>query len=138
MTELKTKENKASVKGFISKVNKKKKRDDCLIILKIMEEISKQKAKMWGNSIVGFGRYHYKYASGREGDWPKIGFSPRKQNLTIYIMDGFSRYDKLMKKLGRHSHSKSCLYIDKLEDVDLAVLRKLIRESYKYMSKKSQ
>ena len=91
---------------------------------------------MWGNSIVGFGNYHYKYASGREGDFMKIGFSPRKQNLTLYIMPGFDRYDALMKKLGKYKTGKSCLYIKRLEDVDWSVLRELSQRSYQYMTDK--
>jgi len=91
---------------------------------------------MWGSSIVGFGTYHYKYESGREGDWFLTGFSPRKQNLTLYIMSGFNKYDKLMKKLGKYKTGKSCLYINGLEDVDKKVLKDLITESFKYMSKR--
>ena len=91
---------------------------------------------MWGPSIVGFGSYHYKYESGREGDMCITGFSPRKQNLTIYILPGFKRYSELMKKLGKYKTGKSCLYINKLEDVDMKVLKELISEDVKYMKKK--
>ena len=91
---------------------------------------------MWGDSIVGFGSYHYKYASGHEGDWPITGFSPRKQNLVIYIMLGFSKYEKLMKKLGKYKTGSSCLYINKLEDINIDVLSKLISQSYQDMHKK--
>lgn len=88
---------------------------------------------MWGDSIVGFGHYHYKYASGREGDWMLTGFAPRKRNLTLYIMSGFEEYDDLMQKLGKHSTGKSCLYINKLEDIDLDVLRELVGRSVQHM-----
>lgn len=91
---------------------------------------------MWGSSIVGFGSYHYQYASGREGDWPIVGFSPRKQNLTLYIMNGFDRYESLLARLGKHKTGKSCLYLNKLEDVDLQLLRELIQESVAYMKNK--
>jgi len=90
---------------------------------------------MWGESIVGFGSYHYKYASGREGDWPLVGFSPRKQNLTLYIMSGFEKYEELLEKLGKFKTGKSCLYINKLKDVDIHTLRELILESVKCMRK---
>lgn len=98
-----------------------------------MEEITGEPAKMWGDSIVGFGSYHYKYASGQEGDWMLTAFSPRKQNLTLYIMPGFERYENLMKQLGKYKTGKSCLYIKKLEDVDLEVLKELIDLSVKQM-----
>ncbi len=90
---------------------------------------------MWGSSIVGFGNYHYKYESGREGDWFLTGFSPRKQNLTLYIMPGFAQYDELMKKLGKHKTGKSCLYIKSLEDINLPTLKQLIQQSVKHMTK---
>lgn len=91
---------------------------------------------MWGPSIVGFGSYHYKYESGREGDWPKTGFSPRKQNLTLYIMDGFDKYDELMAKLGKHKTGKSCLYVKRLSDIDTGVLTKLVKASVAHFDKK--
>ena len=100
-----------------------------------MKQATKAEPKMWGSSIVGFGSYHYKGASGREGDWMLVGFSPRKQNLTLYIMAGFDRYDQLMKKLGKFSTGKSCLYIKKLADVDKKVLKELVGESVQYMKK---
>ena len=91
---------------------------------------------MWGTAIIGFGTYHYVYASGREGDWMQVGFSPRKSALTLYIMSGFSAYDDLMKDLGKYKTGKSCLYIKKLSDIDIKVLKKLVRESVKYIKKK--
>src|SRR5215218_4510168 len=103
MAELKTKPTAASVKDFLNQVPGEERRADCFAVAKIMEEITGEKPKMWGPSIVGFGTYHYKYASGREGDWPVTGFSPRKKDLTLYIMMGFEKQGELMEKLGKHS-----------------------------------
>ncbi len=133
MTELKTKPNEQNVEDFLKKVENPGKRDDSFEILKIMKEVTQQEPVIWGNSIVGFGSYHYKYASGREGDWPLTGFSPRKQNLTLYIMDGFEKYDELLKNLGKFKTGKSCLYIKKLKEIDIDKLRGLIIESVKYV-----
>lgn len=135
MAELKTKKTGASVTDFLNTIEDENKRKDCLAILKLMKQITKAEPKMWGTSIIGFGSYHYKYASGHEGDAPLTGFSPRKQNLTFYIVPGFERYGALMKKLGKHSTSKSCLYIKKLEDVDQTVLKELIAQSIEVMKK---
>jgi hypothetical protein len=132
--ELKTKMTEASVEDFLNAVKDEETRKDCFEILKMMKQATKAEPKMWGTSIVGFGTYHYKGASGREGDWMLTGFSPRKQNLTLYIMAGFERYNQLLKKLGKHSTGKSCLYIKKLADVDKKVLKELIAESVKVMS----
>ncbi len=137
MAELKTKPNEQSVEAFLNSVENEKKRQDCLTILEIMKQITKAKPKMWGTSMVGFGTYHYKYESGREGDWFVAGFSPRKQNLTLYIMAGFSQYDELLSKLGKFKTGKSCLYIKKLEDVDLPTLKELIKQSVAHVSKLS-
>ena len=136
MAELKTKETKLSVTKFIGKVEDDQKRQDSQAILKLMKQVTKEEPKMWGDSMVGFGRFHYKSDSGREGDWFITGFSPRKQNLTIYIMPGFEKYGSLMKRLGKHKTSKGCLYIKKLEDVDIKVLKQLIKQSYQDMKKK--
>ena len=127
MAELKTKQTDASVKDFLNQITDKERREDCFAVAKIMEEISGEKPKMWGPSIVGFGSYHYKYASGREGDWPMTGFSPRKKDLTLYIMMGFEKHADLMEKLGKHTNSKSCLYIKRLSDVHIPTLKKLIK-----------
>ena len=129
MAELKTKRNDADVEAFLNKVENEKRREDSFRVLVIMEEITGLKPKMWGNSIVGFGSYHYKYASGREGDWPSVAFSPRKQSLTLYIMSGFDSFEELMCKLGKYKTGKGCLYVNKLEDVDERVLRSLIVQS---------
>ena len=134
MAELKTKQNEQSVEAFLNGIADEKKRQDCLTVLELMKKITANEPKMWGNSIVGFGSYHYKYASGREGDWFLTGFSPRKQNLTLYIMPGFARYDDLMSKLGRFKTGKSCLYINKIEDVELQTLKELVRQSVEYVS----
>jgi hypothetical protein len=102
----------------------------------MMKEITGEQAAMWGDSIVGFGEYHYKYDSGREGDFLMIGFSPRKTSTTLYIMNGFDRYDELLGQLGKHKTGRSCLYITNLKNVDLDVLQTLIKESYNYMNDK--
>ena len=132
----KTTETNASVKDFLTSVEDDKRREDGLRMLEIMDELVPEPPKIWGPSIVGFGTYHYKYDSGREGDFMKVGFSPRKTSLTVYIMPGFPRFDELMKQLGKYKTGKSCLYIKKLEDVDEDVLRQLITESYDYMTEK--
>lgn len=128
MAELKTRENNASVQAFIDS-QQGSRHSDCLTARKIMQKATGKRAKMWGDSIVGFGRYHYKYASGRDGDFLVTGFSPRKQNFTIYIMPGYTNYDHLLKKLGKHKHSKSCLYVKSLDDINLEVLTELISAS---------
>jgi len=133
MAELKTKLSDASVEAFLDRIDDERKRQDSYAILAMMQEVTGAKAKMWGDSIVGFGSYHYKYASGREADWMLVGFSPRKQNLTLYIMSGFEQYDELLQRLGKHSTGKACLYIRRLADVDLAVLRELVRLSVEHM-----
>ncbi|PIW69190.1 MAG: hypothetical protein COW08_08470 [Ignavibacteriales bacterium CG12_big_fil_rev_8_21_14_0_65_30_8] len=136
MAELKTKINTKSVETFLKKAASGKRLKDCFTVLELMKKITKEEPKMWGPSIVGFGNYHYKYESGREGDFFISGFSPRKQNLTIYIMAGFSRYSELMEKLGKYKTGRSCLYIKDLDDIDLKILQKLITESVRYMKKK--
>ncbi|MXZ71550.1 MAG: DUF1801 domain-containing protein [Acidobacteria bacterium] len=135
MAELKTKKNDASVETFLDAIENEKRRQDCRAVVDLMADVTGEAPAMWGDSIIGFGSYHYQYATGREGDWMATGVSPRKQNLTVYIMTGFDRHEALMKKLGRYKTGKSCLYIKKLEDVDLAVLRELVRESFAKVSK---
>ena len=134
MSDLKTKKNEGSVDGFLKSVENEKRREDSFVVLDLMKEVTGEEPTMWGTSIVGFGTYHYKYASGREGDWMKVGFSPRKKNMTLYIMDGFGSYDSLLDKLGKYKTGKSCLFINKLEDVDQTVLRELVKQSFKSMS----
>lgn len=136
MSELKTKPTKQNVKEFLDKVEDEQKRLDSLEILAMMEKITGEKAVMWGSSIIGFGKYHYKSEKSRqEGDWPLIAFSPRKQNLTLYIMSGFKDSQGLLKKLGRHKTSVGCLYIKRLSDVDRTILAKLIEKSFLHMRK---
>jgi hypothetical protein len=135
MAELKTKLNNASVDKFLKGIKDEQARADCFQIVEIMKKATKAEPKMWGTSIVGFGNYHYKYASGREGDWFVTGLSPRKQNITLYLMGGFDGSEELLAKLGKHSLGKGCLYIKKLEDVNFKVLNKLITTSAKKMMK---
>ncbi|MAY82910.1 MAG: hypothetical protein CMP59_02145 [Flavobacteriales bacterium] len=134
--ENKTQKTEASVTDFLESVADEKKKADSYVLLEMMKHLSGSEAKMWGPSLVGFGTYHYKYASGREGSFFRIGFSPRQAALTVYIMPGFERFDELMQKLGKYKTGKSCLYIKKLEDVDQEVLKTLIVESLEYMAEK--
>ncbi len=136
--EIKTKVNSASVEGFLNSVEDEQKRKDCFEILKMMKQVTKEDPKMWGASIIGFGSYHYKGASGREGDWMLTGFSPRKQNLTLYLTGGFDAHKDLLKKLGKYKTSVGCLYVKKLDDVDRKVLKELITQSVKTMKKLSK
>lgn len=129
MAEPKTQPTKSSVTDFINTVSDEQRRKDCSAVIKIMKEVTGAKPEMWGPSIVGFGRHRYKYASGREGDWPVAAFSPRKNDLTLYFMPGFQDYADLMNRLGKYKTGKSCLYLKKLADVDANVLRKLIQKS---------
>ena len=136
MAELKTKKNRASVKAFIKGVESARRREDCAAVVAIMQDITGEKPAMWGTSIIGFGSYTYRYESGRSGDWPLTGVSPRKQSLTLYIMTGFDGSEALMKKLGKHKTGRSCLYINQLEDVHLPTLKALVRKSVNAMRKK--
>ncbi len=136
MAELKTKQTEKSVEKFLKSVKDTRQREDSFTVLKMMQKITNCEPKMWGPSIIGFGVYHYKYASGREGDWPIAAFSPRKGNLTLYIMPGFERYKELMNKLGKFKTGKCCLYIKKLEDVNMSVLKDLVKSSAEEMKKK--
>ena len=137
MAELKTQPTNKSVKDFIDGIADDTKRRDCRTIMKIMKKVTKARPKMWGTSIVGYGSYHYKYASGRQGDWFTAGFSPRAQSLTLYIMSGFRGHDTLMKKLGKHTTGKSCLYIKRLDEIDLDVLEELIERSVRHVEQSS-
>ena len=135
MAENKTRATIASVTEFINSIEDRQKRADARKVAAIMRRVTGKRAKMWGSSIVGYGTYHYKYESGREGDFMITGFSPRKQALTVYIVAGFRRFDTLMGKLGKYKTGKSCLYIKRLSDVDEKVLEQLIDRSVKYMRK---
>ena len=134
--ENKTQITNQSVEAFLNGVENEKRRNDSFKVLELMRQIMGHEPKMWGPSIIGFGTYHYKYASGREGDFLATGFSPRKTALTLYIMAGFSNYDELMGKLGKFKTGKSCLYVKNLEDINLQVLKKLIKSSYVYITTK--
>lgn len=134
MAELKTKPTNEDVHAFINSIADEQRRQDSQAILALMQEATGAEPQMWGDSIVGFGHYHYKYASGREGDWFLTGFAPRKQNLTLYIMAGFEQYDTLLARLGKHKTGKSCLYLKRLADVDCDILRELVRQSAAHMA----
>ncbi|HVS14755.1 MAG TPA: DUF1801 domain-containing protein [Thermoanaerobaculia bacterium] len=129
MAELETRETDASVEAFLDAIADPARQEDCRQVLELMREVAGEPPKMWGSSIVGFGSYHYRYESGREGDWFLCGFSPRKQSLTLYLMDGFSGYPELMAKLGKHKTGRSCLYVNRLDDLDREVLRRLVERS---------
>jgi len=137
MAEIKTKITNQNPKDFLSTIEPEEKRKDSFTLLKMFEKVTGEKGKMWGTAIVGFGQYHYKSErSSQEGDWMLVGFSPRKQNLTLYIMHG-NENNPLLEKLGKHKTSRGCLYINKLSDVDQALLTKLIETSFKYMKKQA-
>jgi len=136
MAEQKTRESDANVVEFLNGVTPDRRREDGLVLLDIMRRITGHEPKMWGPSIIGFGRYHYRYDSGHEGDSFLTGFSPRKQALTIYIMPGFSAYADLMDRLGKYKTGRSCLYVTKLDNVDIAVLELLIEGAFKWMQAK--
>lgn len=134
MVEIKTKETKQDPKDFLNKIEPEQKRADGFALLEMFKKATGEKAVMWGSSIVGFGKYHYKSErSAQEGDWPLVGFSPRKQNLTLYVIAGDN--SALLKKLGKHKTSVGCLYINKLSDVDQTVLAELIKKTFQYMKK---
>ena len=136
MGELKTKRNDASVDSFLKKISDADRRQDCMTVLQIMRKATRTEPKMWGTSIVGFGSYQYKYASGREGEWSLVGVAPRKGDLSLYIMPGFDRYGHLLSKLGKHKTGKSCLYIKRLSDLDLKVLQEIVTASVEAMKKR--
>ena len=135
MAELKTKPTKTSVAKFIAGVADEQRRADCQTVLDLMKAATGAEPEMWGKSIVGFGKYHYKYASGCEGDWFQTGFSPRKQDLTLYIIPGLDPYANLVAKLGKFKAGKSCLYVKRLADIDLKILKQLIDRSVKALAK---
>ncbi len=138
MAEPKTKKTNASVTDFLDKVTPEEKNKDCLELMKIFKEVTKEKPTMWGNGMIGFGTFHYKSErSTQEGDWPLTAFSPRKQNITIYIMSGLNEHTKLLEKIGKHKKtSGSCLYIQRLSDIDTDLLKQLIKASVEQMKKK--
>jgi len=136
MAHNKTKPTPQKVSEFIDGIEDRRKRDDCRELLKLMREVTGNRAKMWGPGIVGFGSYHYKYESGREGDFFLTGFSPRKQALTIYLISGFEPHPELMKKLGKFKTGKSCLYVKCLDNIDRGVLAQLVTDSVAHMREK--
>lgn len=136
MAEPKTKPTNASVTDFLDSVDDEQRRADCYEVMKMMEKVTKQPAKMWGTAIVGFGSYTYKYASGNTGDWPLVGFSPRKQALTLYVMANSEYHAELLGLLGKFTFSKACLYVKKLDDIDRKVLKELIKESVRCVKEK--
>jgi hypothetical protein len=133
VAENKTKATAASVEAFLDRIPNATRRQDAHTLLRMLKGITRQPPKMWGPSIIGFGSYHYKYATGREGDMPMAGFSPRAAALTVYVMRGNARYDALIARLGKCKTSVSCVYINKLADVDLDVLRELMATSYRHL-----
>ena len=133
MAQNKTQRNDGDVMAYLQSVKHKRRREDSLVMLELMQDITGEPAEMWGTSIVGFGSYHYRYASGREGDFMLTGFAPRKQALTLYIMGGHERHEALFARLGKYRTGSSCLYINKLDDVDMETLRELIAASVEYM-----
>ena len=136
MSQNKTRPNTTSVTSFLDSVEDEIQRKDSYTLISIMKEITREEPVMWGPSIIGFGSYHYKYDSGREGDMLITGFSPRKQNLSLYIMAGFAKYEELMQKLGKHKTGKSCLYIKRLSEINMDVLTELIKVSYDHYNQK--
>lgn len=136
MAENKTQPTDQSVQSFIDVLEDQQKIADSYSLIELMKDVTGCEPTMWGPSIIGFDQYHYKYDSGREGDFLKVGFSPRKRELSIYIMSGFKKHNELMKKLGKHRTGKSCLYVKKLDEIDMKVLRELVEESVKYVDEK--
>jgi hypothetical protein len=133
MSDLKTRPTDASVAEFLAAIPDEGRREDCRALAQLMERATGAPATMWGSGIVGFGHYHYRYASGREGDWFLTGFASRKSDLTLYINAGFDAYEPLLARLGRHKTGRACLYIKRLADVDLAALEELVTASVRYM-----
>ncbi len=136
MAEMKTKKNDLSVEAFVDGIKDEKTREECRAVMTLLKKATGAEPKMWGTSIVGFGEYHYKYESGREGDWFIAGFSPRKANLTLYLSSGFEAYPEEMNKLGKYKTGKSCLYIKQLEDIDAKLLAKIVKDATKKMKTK--
>ncbi|MCB0116046.1 MAG: DUF1801 domain-containing protein [Caldilineaceae bacterium] len=133
MAENKTQQNDQNVEVFLNSVEDERKRQDCFQILAMMQEVTGCEPKMWGDAIIGFDSYTYQYASGRSGEWMIVGFSPRKQNITLYIMAGFDEYDAVLERLGKYKTGKACLYIKRLDDVNVEALRELVSASVTHM-----
>jgi len=136
--ELKTKVNNKDVLAFLDSLEDERKKSDSFELLHILTRLSGEEARMWGSNIIGFGSYHYKYASGQEGDWFKIGFSPRKQRFSIYIMSGFDQLSEYLGSLGKHKLGKGCLYVNKLSDINIAVFENLVLQSFELLKSGTQ
>jgi hypothetical protein len=134
----KTQPTDADVDAFLDAIEDPGRREDSRAICRLMAEETGEPPRMWGESIVGFGSYHYAYASGREGDWMALGFAPRKGRLTLYLMDGFAGYEELLARLGKHSTGRSCLHVKRLADVDVDVLREMLRSSYRHTTARGE
>ncbi len=132
----KTVPGKLTVSAFVAGIRDAGVKKDVRELMKMMRSVSGKRPVMWGTSIVGYGKYQYQYASGREGEWPKTGFSPRARSLSVYIMPGFEPFKHHLKQLGKHKTSKSCLYLNRLDDIDMAVLEALVRDAYSLMSER--
>ena len=138
MAELKTKKTEQDVEDFLNSVEHDKRREDSFTVMELMKEVTGEAPKMWGSSIIGFGDYHYKYESGRENDWFLTGFSPRKNALTLYITGGFDNYGNLLGDLGKFKTGKSCIYVNKIEDINLDTLRQLVAQSVEHVAQTNQ
>lgn len=136
MADLKTKPTDQKVEDYLNAITHEQRAKDCREIHRIMQEVTGAPGTMWGTSIIGYGSYHYKYESGREGDWMLVGFSNRKQSISLYIMSGFKNYEDLLSRLGKYKTGKSCLYINKLEDIDVDILQEMIASSIKKVQQK--
>lgn len=135
MTDLKTKKNDKNVDEFVDSIENATKREDCRVIMAMMSEVTKSSPAMWGDNIIGFGDYRYKYSTGREGDWFQLGLSPRKQNISLYISWGFDELEEYLDKLGKHKKGVGCLYINKLADIDMPTLREILEITVKKLNK---
>lgn len=138
VSQNKTQQTDASVEKFLKSVKDAQRQKDAFVVMELMKKVTKAEPKMWGTAIVGFGKCHMKYDSGRDVDTPIIGFSPRKQNLVLYMMSGYSQFKELMESLGKHKIGKACLYINKIEDIDMKVLEKLMKESIKLFNSRQK
>jgi hypothetical protein len=138
MAEIKTQPTDADVEVFLNTIADAQKRQDCFTLVELMRQATKAEPILWGSNIIGFGHQHYRYASGREGDWFVVGFSPRKQNLTLYLSGGLAPLDALLKTLGKHSAGKGCLYIKRLSDIDLATLTEMLKQTVESSATSSQ
>jgi len=138
MAEVKTKPTRRSVPAYLAAITDDKRRRDAEVVCSMMEDVTGEKPVLWGDSLIGFGTYHYKYASGHEGDTALVGFAPRKDRITIYLVDGFDDREEMLQRLGKHTRGKSCLHIKRLDDVDVKVLRQMVKSSVTQMRKRAR